>query len=317
MVDRVIQSRPAEGKAQFRWIDVVNPTPAELGEIAHEFGLHSTSVQDCMDPEHLPKYERVSGMTFIIVRAFDEGCSLDADTLQEMTRKVAIFAGENFLITIHRRDQSFIARIRDQWAQRQDVDPAVMRAEILTDLVEEAFKSFEKPIDKAVGELEKLEYRTFRAESGRPAGTSAGQGKVEDGYLLKRKASVYKRIFRLSLDLLPKMATVSEISPPRVQNLREELESLYFNADEILDSVNSLLNLHLLLASHRTNEVVRLLTVFSIFFLPLNFIASIYGMNFKHMPELQWDFGYPTAIGAMISTALAIFLWVKKRGWMR
>jgi magnesium transporter len=75
----------------FTWVDVVDPTRDEYGEIARRYGLHPTSVEDSLEPEHLPKYERIGTTTFIIVRAIDTAAAGDCSTLHEMTRKVAIF----------------------------------------------------------------------------------------------------------------------------------------------------------------------------------------------------------------------------------
>jgi magnesium transporter len=88
-------------------------------------------------------------------------------------------------------------------------------------------------------------------------------------------------------------------------------------ADELLEEVNSLLSIQLALASHRTNEVVRVLTVFSVFFLPLTFIVGIYGMNFDFMPELRQRWGYPAVLAGMGAVTLAIYLWFRRRGWLR
>ena len=92
---------------------------------------------------------------------------------------------------------------------------------------------------------------------------------------------------------------------------------MHFFAEELLEDVNNLLSIQLALASHRTNEVVRILTVFSVFFLPLTFVVGIYGMNFQFMPELRERWGYPAVMGAMGFVTLVILLWFRKRGWLR
>jgi magnesium transporter len=92
---------------------------------------------------------------------------------------------------------------------------------------------------------------------------------------------------------------------------------MHFYADELLEDVNNLLSIQLALASHRTNEVVRVLTVFSVFFLPLTFIVGIYGMNFRYMPELQERWGYPAAMAGMGFVTLMIYLWFRRRGWLK
>ena len=89
-----------------------------------------------------------------------------------------------------------------------------------------------------------------------------------------------RRMLSHTLDAVKKLVPASEPTAPLYQDLRENAESMHFYADELLEDVNNLLSIQLALASHRTNEVVRVLTVFSVFFLPLTFIVGIYGMNF-------------------------------------
>ena len=75
--------------------------------------------------------------------------------------------------------------------------------------------------------------------------------------------------------------------------------------------------MQLALASHRSGEVMRVLTLFSAFFLPLTFVVGVYGMNFDYMPELRHPLGYPLVLAAMAGVTLAIYVWFKRRGWIR
>jgi magnesium transporter len=102
-----------------------------------------------------------------------------------------------------------------------------------------------------------------------------------------------------------------------VSGCGENVQSYHFYADELLEEVNNLLSIHLAMASHRTNEVMRVLTVFSAFFLPLTFIVGIYGMNFTFMPELTKHWGYPGVMLLMLGISLVIFIWFRRRGWLR
>jgi magnesium transporter len=114
-----------------------------------------------------------------------------------------------------------------------------------------------------------------------------------------------------------KLVPASEPTAPLYQDLRENAESMHFYADELVEDVNNLLSIQLALASHRTNEVVRVLTVFSVFFLPLTFIVGVYGMNFHYMPELRERWGYPAVLVGMGLVTLVIYLWFRRRGWLK
>jgi magnesium transporter len=117
--------------------------------------------------------------------------------------------------------------------------------------------------------------------------------------------------------VVQRLVPASEPTAPLFQDLRENAESMYSYAEELIEDVNSLLSIQLALAQHRTSEVVRVLTVFSVFFLPLTFIVGIYGMNFDFMPELRQRWGYPGVMAGMALVTLTIYLWFRRRGWLR
>ena len=103
---------------KFSWLDLVEPTKADLEEIVRRYGLYATAVADCMDPEHLPKFERYDGTSFVIVRAIDEKAGPGAVSIQALTRKVAIFFGPEFLITIHRKEQEYLQKLQASWSAK-------------------------------------------------------------------------------------------------------------------------------------------------------------------------------------------------------
>lgn len=303
MAKHLIQIDPA-----FHWLDLVDPSMKEMKAIAQQYGLHPTSVEDCLDPTHLPKHERIGGITFLIIRAYDESSDNDADTVQELTRKIAIFVGQDFILTVHRKDQPFISAFRAKWGNPESACTRT-KPGFLYDLLETTVYTYEKPIDDAINGFESLEERIFQP--------NPPQGVIEEGYYLKRKASVFKRMLRMTTDLFPKISAFQEANAPLFQNLKEGSDSLFFYADELLENLNNLLTLHVSLASQRTNEVVRVLTIFSVFFMPLNLIAGIYGMNFEHMPELTHPFGYLGVLIGMTLVTTTIYVWFKKKGWLK
>lgn len=301
----------------FHWLDITNPTTEALNEIAEKYELHSTSVQDCLQPEHLPKYELINDVHFVVLRVYDPDCQADADTVQELTRKIAIFYGDRFVISIHRREQPFLEALVQKWKAKTK-DPHITPEHILSSVVNESVRSYEKPVMECLSNLELIEQEIFGA------GTQK-KFRMQKGYYLKRKVSVFKRLLRATLEPMNHMMENAEQSVmPHFQNAREQIDSLYFYADETTESISSLMNLHISLASQKTNEasrktneVMRVLTIFSCFFLPINFIASIYGMNFDNIPELHSPYGYFFALGLMATVVVVIFIWFMRKGWLK
>jgi magnesium transporter len=98
-----------------------------------------------------------------------------------------------------------------------------------------------------------------------------------------------------------------------LQDLKDRLLQLILKYDEVLENANNLLNSYHSVNSKKTNDTIKLLTVFSAFFLPLTFIVGIYGMNFENMPELTWKYGYFMALFMMLIISVFIFIWFRKR----
>ncbi len=300
--------------SDFVWIDLVDPNEKDLRALAKQYNLNKKAVLDCLDPEHLPKYEKGQNYHFLILRYFDINCPPVADTVQELTRKMALFTGSNFLLTIHRKDSSFFQEIRKKWSEPAEWTQDLPH-QIFSDITSAALSTYDLPLTQGNDELEQIEMGIFEAAGATPF-------QMEKGYFLKRKASVFKRILRATLDMTQKYQAAS----PSYQttDLKDMIEKFYFYADELNDNVAGLMNLYLSIsahktnvASHRTNEVIRILTVASLLFLPLNFIAGIYGMNFEKMPELKWEYGYYLVLAAMLTTALSLYSWFRYKGWLR
>jgi len=296
--------------SEFEWLDLVEPTRADLEHIAGRYGLPPTAVQDCLDPEHLPKFERFDGTSFLILRAYDERCDASADTVQALTRKVAIFWGAAYLLTIHRKEQAYLGAVMTAWAGRlhQGEEPAAVAAELVVEIANAVVLSYEPPLVNAEERLDGFESVLLRDHDvGRT---------LQDMYRIKRRVTLAKRLLWRTLSIASRLPVPGLRQGPLLQDLRENAESMHFYADELLEDVTNLLNMQLALAAHRTNEVVQVLTIFSAFFLPLTFIVGVYGMNFEHMPELPHPWGYPAVWLVMVAVSGAIWLWFRRRGWL-
>lgn len=292
---------------RFTWIDVTAPTPSELEALALEHGLHPNSVQDCLDPQHLPKHERIEAMTFVIVRAFDETAGSTAETTQQISRKVAIFMREGLVLTIHRKEQSFLEEVKRRLT-KEDGGKAASPGATLYALLDAVLDTYWRPLEDAERAIAHFEQHLF-----------AGKDLTEtlhEIYRVKRRVTVIRWMARHTLEVIQKLRDPALANGPAQQDLREHAESLYFAGDELFEDANNLLNMQLALASHRTSEVMRVLTLFSVFFMPLTFIVGIYGMNFEFMPELKMRGGYPATLLFMLATSGVIWLWFHRKGWL-
>lgn len=287
----------------FEWIDIAKPDKAELSEVSAKYNLHKSLVEDSLQPEHLPKFEMVGDTQFIILRVHSNIAPKEADTIQEVTDKIAVFFGNDFIITIHRRDFDFLREIKSKYI---DTGKSTTPYQLLFRIIHAAILTYNSPISELAQELDFFEPKVFMQEKTPTL--------LKSLYYIKRKASVMDFIFDLSRSIIENLK--GKIASTHFNQLKDEILRLQTNTRHVMENVGNLLNIYISLSSQRTNEVVRVLTVFSVFFMPLTFIAGIYGMNFDFMPELRMHFGYLYAMVFMVFITFIIYLWFKKKGWL-
>lgn len=285
------------------WLDLVGPTDEEVTLAADRHGLHPDAVLDFLSQPHLPKCERLPGQLIVIVRAFDEEADR-GDNIQALTRRLVLLLKDGMLITLHRRDQPYIVDVREKTRLK-----ATSPERLLLLLCGGAVGSFEGPLKDCEERLDEVESALMNGQD-----TTHHLRELFD---LKRRCSVFKRTLWRTITVLDQLKGLMEDRLGQVADIREDADRLCAWADELLDNANHIMNLELGMASHRTNDVMRVLTVFSAFFLPLTFIAGVYGMNFKHMPELEKPNGYYLSLVGMGLVTLGILLWFRRKGWLK
>jgi magnesium transporter len=307
-----------KAQPRFVWLDVVDPNTDELAELVKDFGLHPLSVNDCLDPEHLPKHEAFENHTFVILRAVDESAAPTADTVQALTRKIALFHGHSFLITIHRKDQPWLTALQQRCLvglpNKQAARSEGIQAHLLAQLFNAALDTYQRPLETIEARLDQFDTKVFGGREDHGPGFRAELRQV---HLVRRQVTLCKRLLWRTVDVTQRMVPSAGRAATLFRDVQENAESYHFYADELLDDANTLLSVQLALASHRTSEVMRVLTVFSVFFLPLTFIVGVYGMNFDFMPELRERWGYPGVLGFMAVVTLLIYRWFRRRGWLK
>lgn len=289
----------------FVWVDITNPTPEELDAVARQYGLYYTLIKDCLEPDHLPKFEAVDHINFLITRIHNPKKEREVDSIQDLSSKIAIFYSSEFLITVHRLPQPMLEEVRSRYV---DKGHCPSTTDLAIRIVHWVLHSYQEPGLALLSQLDRHESVVFLK-------TKVPNAILQKLYFIKRKAASAKRIVMLSNDILASLRRIEGDSPllQDTQDLQLKVVTLY---DQLEESVTGLLNIYLSLSAQRTNEVMRVLTIFSAFFLPLTFIAGIYGMNFDWMPELKWSAGYPIVLGIMLAVAAGIFVWFRRKGWL-
>lgn len=302
-MQRIIKTREEAG---FTWIDVINPTDEEAQALSHTYQLHPSALQDVLQPEHLPKIEQFDDMEFIICRYYDHESDKEADSIQKISRKLAVFFRKDLLITIHRKDSPAY----DAFIKKYEKSLPFNAFELTCKIVKMALSTYEEPVSKLDGEIDFYESRIFLKKR--------IPDLVKNLYLIKRRLYVMRKISNLSEEIIRHLQPLSGASKskPVFQDLRDYYTKVDTMIESNYDNINNLLNVYISLSSQRTNEVMRTLTVFTAFFLPTTFIVGLYGMNFEYMPELKHPLGYPAVLGIMLMVTLAIYAWFKRKGWM-
>lgn len=286
------------------WIDITDPTTSEMQELSEKYHLNQHTVRDCLQPEHLPKYELDDNVHFLILRYYANQVDKHVTTIQEITNKIAIFFTDQFLISIHKSSTPFLDAIR-----KKHVEPnkCSSTTDVLTRIVWHALETFDDPANRLSEQVEFYESQVILRKTNNDL--------VEALYLIKRQASIAHKVLMLMLEpinhLYPKPGEEAALQDVRDQHLK--MQTFY---NQILEDVNNLLNLTMSFAAQRTNDVMRILTIFSVFFMPLTFIVGIYGMNFDFMPELKQKWGYPAVLIVMLIVTASIFFWFRRKKWL-
>lgn len=300
----MLRTLPLPEGSTFEWVDLVDPTAEEMASVASRHGLHPAAVRDLLNQPHLPKFERLPGQQLLILRAYDE-VAKRGDTIQAMTRRLVVLMMEGALITVHRREQPFFMETARQAASGLPLRPE----QLALALCAAAVASFDEPLKESEDKLDQIEAALFSRRT-----PSLG---VKQVYGLKRRCAVIKRTLGRTLMALAPLREQARDDQGLLADVVEEADRLHSWADELLESATHLMNLEISLAGQRTSEVMRVLTVFNAFLLPLTFIAGLYGMNFKWMPGLEHRYGYPLVVAAMALTALGIWSWFRRKGWLK
>jgi magnesium transporter len=286
------------------WIDVCDPTEKEMERLSLEFKLNAHIVKDCMEPMHLPKFDIVENINFLIIRFYILQSDKKIATIQDLTNKIAIFYTDKFLLTVHKYEVFFLSEIYKRYIS---LGKCSSTEEIVTKILWYALETFDDPAQKLSEEVDVYENNLMIGKT--------DHSQIEALYYIKRQASIAHKILTLMQEPINHIRTIPK-DDPAMQDVRDQHLKMQTLFSQVLDDVNNLMNLYMSFSAQRTNDVMKVLTIFAAFFLPLTFIVGIYGMNFEFMPELSEKWGYPAVLLLMIIVTIIIYTWFKRKKWL-
>lgn len=305
--DRLVIERAREAGDHRVWLDVIDPTDAELSELQSEFGLHELSIEDSRRWGQRSKVEFYPDYLFLTAH----GLTID-DRDELVDSEVHLFAGRGFYLITIRREPLFTF---ESAVQRLGRDQALMGEGIgflLYLVTDEIVDGYLDAVERLEDLSDDLEDRVFSED---------GDADVqEDIFKLKRKVVKFRRLaipMREVVDLMQEFPGL--VTPELVPYFRDVqdhvIRSIEF-IDNIRDLLTSALESQLAQVSNRLSIVMKQLSAWASIILVPTLIAGVYGMNFRNMPELRWQVGYPLAIGLMLVAAGLLYRSFKKREWL-
>lgn len=280
---------------KFVWIDICQPDRESLNKIAEEYHLDYFQIKDSLEQGHLPKFEKQPNYNFLILRAYTSTVAEGATTINDLSNKIAFFYNGHKIITIHRSQFSFLETVKKEYNSTE---------EILVYLIYKMVETYQIPLNELDEKIIQIEKTIFLKDYAKIS--------LKDLYFLKSQTRITKKLLQIFQNVINQIE-VSDQSKTALQDIKDKLLSLILSYEEVLENANNLLNTYLSVNAQKSNDVMKLLTIFSAFFLPLTFVAGIYGMNFDNMPELKWPMGYFLTLGLMAIIAIVIYLWFKRK----
>ncbi|HMM40429.1 MAG TPA: magnesium/cobalt transporter CorA [Thermomicrobiales bacterium] len=299
MLDAVMAS-PGE----LLWLDVLSPTAAEIHQLAGVFAFHPLAIEDVQKRLQRPKVEEYPTHLFVVLYTVEMPAEGDRPVLHDL----ALFLTDWALVTVHREPVRELGIASQRWAEHcqggLQADPAMLMYTIADTVVDGYF-----PCMDAIGDrIEDLEALVF---------SNNGAATIEQVFRLKRVLLELRRLIAPTRDVFNsftrrELPLLGQVSVTYFQDVYDHVIRVTDTIDAYRDILSTIVDVHLTVVSNDLNQSVRTLTVASIILMTLALIAGVYGMNFEHMPELSWRYGYFRALALMAVIAVGLG-WIFRR----
>lgn len=307
--DRVV--RPPRDQAGVVWYHVAGlHDVAVLERLGEVFGLHPLILEDMLNTEQRPKIDEAEEYAFLVLKGFVTG---DKPAGELISEQISLVLGSNWVLSLQEREGNRFDTVRDRIASSQGRfcrHGADYLAYALLDQIVDGYFAVLEEMRERIGEVEEAVL-----EHPAPATLQALQRlKREEAFLRKSVwplREVVSRLERLESPLL---------RPSTVIYLRD----VYDHVIQVIDAIENdrdmlagLLDIYLSSLNNRMNEIMKVLAVIATIFMPMTFLAGVYGMNFKHFPEIDWAWGYPYLFwGLVVAMGLSMFAYFRRKKWM-
>jgi magnesium transporter len=290
----------------FVWVALYEPELGELEAMQEEFDLHELAVDDAQTGHQRPKIEEYGDSLFVVLHTVElEGKELRVG-------EVDVFAGANYILSVRHRTKRGFADVR----ARCEREPELLRhgsGFVLYALMDAVVDRYFPVVEALETEFENIEDQIF--------GGGLARQNIESLYALKQKLMILKHAAGPLLDSVGKLygGRVPQVCVGTQEYFRDvydHLSRINQTIDTIRDSVTTAMAVSLSLIQLQNSEMTKRLASYAALVAVPTMIAGVYGMNFEHMPELKWTFGYPLAVGAMVAIDAWLFYKFRKAGWL-
>jgi magnesium transporter len=290
----------------FVWVALRDPSEAELEEMRDEFDLHPLAVEDARHGHQRPKIEEYSDSLFVVLKTIE----VTGDELK--VGELDIFAGRNYVLSVRQGAERGFADVRT----RAEREPELLKhgsGYVLYALMDAVVDRYAPVLDAVVEKLESLEEQLFAGASPRAS--------IESLYYVKQQLTQLKHVTGPLLESTGRLfggrvpAVCSGLGE-YFRDVYDHLIRINQSIDSARDTVTTAIQVNLALITIGESEVTKRLAAYAALVAVPTMIAGIYGMNFQHMPELGWTFGYPVVVGLMALIDTYLFIRFRKAGWL-
>lgn len=297
-------------KADFtNWVDVEITNKVLVEDTAQFFDIHHLIVEDILNLEHLPKFEAFDNYLFFTVKML-----LYNEKRKKVTEEhLSIVMGENLIITFQ---EGLPGDVFDELRNRIALGKGRIR-KFGSDYL--FYSILDSVVDNYMAIMERLREKIERLESRIIADPSYHV--VEEVMEIKKEINVLRKYTLPLRDALNKLRVegshfIQKSSVNYFQDVGDHIHFLISSFDTSREMLKDIMDLHNSNLSNETNKVMKTLTVVAAIFIPLTFIAGVYGMNFEHMPELKWQYSYPLLWVFMLLGTVVMVVFMKHKKWL-